>query len=92
MELHVALQLLTKTKPKNTTTAFQHSGGSFIGALVVVFPVIEMHLPISGGAQTAKGFSSSVIGVSARAAAHKFFSSGNLEQATANPAPKFTAS
>ena len=54
--------------------------------------VIEMHLPISGGAQTAKGFSSSVIGVSARAAAHKLFSSGNLDLATANPAPKFTAS
>ena len=65
MELHVALQLLTKTKPKNTTTAFQHSGGSFIGAPVVVFSVIEMHLPISGGAQTAKGFSSSVIRVNA---------------------------
>ena len=65
MELRVALPLLTKTKPKNTTTAFQHSGGFFIGALVVVFPVIEMHLPISGGAQTAKGFSSSVIRVNA---------------------------
>ena len=39
MELHVALQLLTKTKPKNTTTAFQHSGCSFIGAPVVFLPL-----------------------------------------------------
>ena len=93
MELHVALQLLTKTKTKkhhnsiSTQWVFLYWGTCCFSS-----PVIEMHLPISGGAQTAKGFSSSVIRVSAPAAAHELFSSGNLELAHVNPAPKFIAS